>query len=153
MSSARPAELRVVLDSNVLVSAFAHPERAISRLWREAVDRRYNLVVSPVIVREVARALRTSFLWEDARVIRRLKRLTGLAELVTPDFTLDVIRDDPDDNRIVECAVAGRADLIVSGDRDLTRMKRFQGIGIVTPPGISADTWCVSVRQVVGPGI
>jgi putative PIN family toxin of toxin-antitoxin system len=99
----------------------------------EAVDRRYHLVVSPVIVREVARALRTSFLWEDTRVIRRLKRLTGLAEVVTPDFALDVVRDDPDDNRIVECAVAGRADLIVSGDRDLTRMKSFQGVGIVTP--------------------
>ena len=47
--------------------------------------------------------------------------------------TLHVILHDPDDNRILECAVEGQAHLIVSGDRDLRRLKIYQGIPIVTP--------------------
>ncbi len=46
---------------------------------------------------------------------------------------LQVIASDPDDDRILECALAGNADLIVSGDRHLTRVKAFEGIGIVRP--------------------
>jgi hypothetical protein len=48
-------------------------------------------------------------------------------------ITLDVIREDPPDNRILECAVEGRANLIVSGDRHLRRLKIYQGIPIVRP--------------------
>jgi len=53
--------------------------------------------------------------------------------MVEPNITLRVIQSDPDDDRILECAVAGNADLIVSGDRHLTKLKEFQGIGIVRP--------------------
>jgi uncharacterized protein len=44
-----------------------------------------------------------------------------------------VIGDDPDDDRILECALAGKADLVVSGDRHLRKLKSFRGIGIVHP--------------------
>jgi len=50
-----------------------------------------------------------------------------------PGLKIDAIKRDEDDNRVLECAVAGRADLIVSGDRDLTELKSFRGIGIVRP--------------------
>jgi hypothetical protein len=46
---------------------------------------------------------------------------------------LQVIADDEADNRILECAVVGKAHLIVSGDHHLRRLKSFQGIGIVRP--------------------
>jgi predicted nucleic acid-binding protein len=50
-----------------------------------------------------------------------------------PKITLQVIAEDPTDDRILECAVAGRADLIVSGDRHLRKLKSFREIGIVQP--------------------
>ena len=56
-----------------------------------------------------------------------------MATIVSPDFTLNVIVEDEPDNRVLECAVAGKADLIVSGDLDLRRLKSFQGIAIVRP--------------------
>jgi predicted nucleic acid-binding protein len=56
-----------------------------------------------------------------------------LGEIVTPQITVHVITNDPDDNRILECAVEGQAHLIVSGDRDLRRLKVYQDIPIVTP--------------------
>lgn len=125
--------MRAVLDTNVLVSAFARPRGRVAPLWRVAQARRYRLLLSPAIVREIARVLREDFLWEESRIIRRLKRLSKKGEIVVPHMTVDVIHDDPDDNRILECAVAGHADVIVSGDRHLLKLKSYQGIPIVRP--------------------
>ena len=123
----------MVLDTNVYVSAFTFPRGVPWRVWRHALHQRYRLLVSPAIVREVARVLREDFHWEEMRLRRRLKLLVRMGEIVTPQNTLYVILHDPDDNRILECAVEGQAHLIVSGDRDLRRLKVYQGIPIVTP--------------------
>jgi len=123
----------VVCDTNVYVSAFTFPRGVPWQVWRHALHRRYQLLVSPAIVREVAGVLREDFHWEERRLRRRLKLLVRLGEIVTPQITLHVITNDPDDNRILECAVEGQAHLIVSGDRDLRRLKVYQGIPVVTP--------------------
>ena len=123
----------MVLDTNIYVSAFTFPSSVPGRVWRHALHQRYRLLVSPAIVREVARVLREDFHWEERRLRRRLKLLVRTGEIVTPQSTLHVILHDPDDNRILECAVEGQAHLIVSGDRDLRRLKVYQGIPIVTP--------------------
>src|SRR5262245_4723306 len=137
LGSSRPpgsaTGLRVVLDTNVYVSAFTFPRGVPRQVWRHALRRRYRLLVSPAIVREVARVLRGDFHWEERRLRRRLKLLVRLGEMVTPQTPLQVITNDPDDNRILECAMEGQAHLIVSVDRDLRRLKVYQGIPIVTP--------------------
>jgi putative PIN family toxin of toxin-antitoxin system len=125
--------LRVVVDTNVYISAFLHPERSIFQIVQQAAEHRYRLLISPAIVNEVGRVLREHFSLEEMVTIRRLKALTKAAEIVNPQLTLDVIREDPPDNRILECAVEGRAHLIVSGDRHLRRLKIYQGIPIVRP--------------------
>ena len=123
----------MVLDTNVYVSAFTFPRGVPWQVWRHALHRGYQLLVSPAIVREVARVLGEDFYWEERRLRRRLKLLVRLGEIVTPQITLHVTTNDPDDNRILECAVEGQAHLMVSGDRDLRRLKVYQGIPIVTP--------------------
>jgi putative PIN family toxin of toxin-antitoxin system len=125
--------MRAVLDTNVLVSAFVRPRGRVAPLWRAARARRYRLLLSPAIVREVARVLREDFLWEESRILHQLKRLSKKAEVIVPHVKVDVIHDDPPDNRILECAIAGHADLIVSGDRHLRKLKSYEGIPIVRP--------------------
>jgi uncharacterized protein len=125
--------MRAVLDTNVLTSAFKDPPGRVTPLWRAARQRRYRLVISPAIMREVADVLRRKLGWEEPRIRRRLKQLSRVAELVQPEITVSVITDDPPDNRILECAVAGRADVIVSGDRHLRKLKSYEGIPIIRP--------------------
>jgi len=85
-------------------------------------------------MREVGKVMREDLGWEEKVRIRHLKTLTkAAAEIITPKIVIDVIKEDPPDNRILECAVEGRADLIVSGDRHLRRLKNYQGIPIVRP--------------------
>lgn len=133
MSSAPRTGLRVVLDTNVYVSAWAHPAGTTRAIWLEAIRRRYLLLVSPAIVTELGRTLRVTFSWDESVLTPRLKYLTRVAEIVTPRITLDAVPSDPSDNRILECAVEGRANLIVSGDRHLRRLRVYEGIPILRP--------------------
>jgi uncharacterized protein len=132
-SASDGALLRAVVDTNVYISAFLYPQRAIFQIVQQAARRQYHLVISPAIIREVGRVMREDLGWEEDARIRHLKTIVKAAEIVIPRFTLDVIREDPPDNRILECAVEGRANLIVSGDRHLRRLKIYQGIPIVRP--------------------
>jgi putative PIN family toxin of toxin-antitoxin system len=125
--------LKAVVDTNVYISAFLHPERPIFQIVQQAVEQRYRLLISPAIVNEVGRVLRETFGLEEKVRLYRLKALVKSAEIINPEMTLDVIREDPPDNRILECVVEGRANLIVSGDRHLRGLKIYQGIPIVRP--------------------
>ena len=60
-----------------------------------------------------------------------LAKLTGVAALVSPTESLRVVADDPDDDRVLECAIAGNADAIISGDRHLLALGAFQEIPIL----------------------
>lgn len=102
-------------------------------LWRSAISRKYRLLVSRAIIAELAAVLRADLAWPENDIVAQLKLIVRVASIVQPTFTLEVVARDPDDDRILECAVEGRADLIVSGDRHLTELRAFQGIAIVRP--------------------
>jgi putative PIN family toxin of toxin-antitoxin system len=125
--------LRVVLDTNVYISVFTRPDRPMYQIWEQAVRRHYHLLLSRAILNEIADVLRTHFSWNDRTIVQHLKVLAKVGDIVTPTMTLHVIAEDPDDDRILECAVEGRADLIVSGDRHLRRLRTYQGISIIRP--------------------
>jgi putative PIN family toxin of toxin-antitoxin system len=134
MSTARPASaLRVVFDTNVYFSALTHPRGVPFQIWLQAVRRRFTLISSPAIIRELAEVLRDDLRWAGPDIVARLKLMVGVAEIVVPAITIGAITADDDDNRILECAVAGRADLIVSGDHHLRDLGSFRNIGIARP--------------------
>ena len=60
--------LNAVLDTNTYIAAFAHPKGRNAAVWNAAVDGRYQLVVSPAIIRETAKVLRRDFAWREDRV-------------------------------------------------------------------------------------
>jgi uncharacterized protein len=120
---------RVVLDTNVFLSAltFGGKPEVVFEMARSG---KIQLVVSASILAELASILRGKFAWDDEDVREALMVVGRHAELVKPGLRLQVLEDDAD-NRILECAVEGRADWIVSGDHHLLDLKEFQGIPIV----------------------
>ena len=125
--------LRVVLDTNVYFSAFTRHQGPPFRIWQKAVNRSFILLVSPTILREIAGVLREDLQWQATDIVAHLKLVTRIAEIISAKVSLQVIAEDPTDDRILECALAGRADPIVSGDRHLRKLKSFRNIGIVQP--------------------
>lgn len=122
---------RVVADTNIYISAlmFGGLPGAFLDL---AVRHAFTLVSSRAILDELDEKLRGKFAVTegDARLIRA--KLENTAHLAEPDFALHVVARDPDDDRILECAVAGKADFIVSGDRHLLGLDSYAGIPILT---------------------
>ena len=122
---------RVVLDTNVYISALMFGGLPGS-LLDLALLQSFLLIISPALLDELDEKLRLKFQVsaEDTTTIR--KKLEGVAEIVKPDTVLHVIGDDPDDNRVLECAVKGSADYIVTGDRHLLKLGSYEAIQIVT---------------------
>lgn len=123
--------MRTVADTNIFISAFMFgglPGRFLDLALRQ----KFTLVTSKALLDELDEKLRGKFAVSasDAWAIRA--RLEDNAIVVNPDFELTGVPDDPDDNRVLECAVAGKASSIVSGDRHLLRLGSFEGISIVT---------------------
>lgn len=124
--------LRIVFDTNVYISAALFGRRA-EIVMKLASAGQVHLITSEVILAELSRKLLGKLAWSDDQTQLFAEMIRDLAEIVDPDITLDVVPDDEDDNRIVECAVVGQAELIVTFDKDLLRLKAYETIGIITP--------------------
>lgn len=122
--------MRVVFDTNVFISGLKYGGKPAIVL-QMAAKAECLLVTSEDILLEIEDVLLRKFLWSTRHVVATLRGIRAMAEVVRPDFELSDC-EDPDDNRILEAAVAGRVACIVSGDRHLLRMKRFRGVEIVT---------------------
>ena len=122
--------MRVVLDTNVYISAlmFGGLPGALLDL---ALLKSFTTLTSEALLDELAEKLYGKFAvsTEDVGIIRA--RIAATAIVVTPKETLHVITDDPDDNRVLECAISGNADIVVSGDRHLLTLGSYQDIPIL----------------------
>ncbi len=114
----------------MLISAlFGGPPELV---YRAALRGRFRLITSPVLLAELARALREKFHLPEGDITAYVKQIARRSTVVRPAVKLSVVEDEPD-NRVLECAVAGSVALIVSGDRHLLRLGTYSGIPIVRP--------------------
>jgi putative PIN family toxin of toxin-antitoxin system len=124
--------LKVVLDTNVIVSGLnfhmSNPAKILLLVASGAID---NLT-SRHILNETKRILVGKFFWTREEADAAEVWLNTFSTSVNPKNRIAVIADDPD-NRILECAMEGQADFIISGDHHLTDLKNYQGIKIVDP--------------------
>jgi len=123
--------VRVVFDTNILVSALTLPRGSGDQALNIVLDGRATLLLSKPILGETLRVLGTKFCRDTEELARLAVFFADLAEVVTPTRTIDVLSDQPD-NRILECASAGGAALIVTGDRAMLALGRFEGVEIIT---------------------
>ena len=123
--------MKAVFDTNIFVSALAIPGGQAERAIELVIDARVNLCISKEIIHEVLGVLAQKFSKGPEELARTAVFLSELAELVVPRKKLAVLDDEPD-NRILECAATGHADAIVTGDRAMLNLKKYQEIRIVS---------------------
>jgi putative PIN family toxin of toxin-antitoxin system len=124
--------MRIVLDSNVYISALLFggiPELPI----RLAIAGKITVLISEAILSEVKGVLSAKFRWTDKQVAGFEKEIRSLAEVIDATSVLSVVTGDAADNRVLECAVDGSANCIITGDRHLARLKTYGSIRIVSP--------------------
>jgi len=122
--------VKVVFDTNIFVSALVFPggrgEAALQRILEEQDE----LVLSKPIIDELLGILARKFSRDAEQLARVAIFLSDLGLTVRPRQRLHVVKDEPD-NRILECAIAGHADAIVTGDRALLALHEYRGVKIV----------------------
>ncbi|MBI3587770.1 putative toxin-antitoxin system toxin component, PIN family [Candidatus Micrarchaeota archaeon] len=130
---------KVVFDTNVLFSAILSSSGSSSRLLKLASEGKITGFTSPALLGELDEVLQRDYgaSQDEAAIVQaRVKQALRTAE---PGIVIDVIKEDGDDNRVLECAVASGANYVASWDPHLTRLKEFQGIKILNPGELLAE--------------
>lgn len=122
--------MRVVFDANIFISAFVVRGSLGERAFLYAQQRRFDLCASVSILTETAQKLRDKFNQDDEDITGALKLISRASTVYKPTVRVNVLADAPD-NRILEGALAAGADLIVTGDRHLLKLKKYRGIPII----------------------
>lgn len=124
--------MRAVADTNVYISAlnFGGTAEEILALARA---RSLQLVTSPSILTEVEGVLIRKFQWSASRAREATALIREFAAVVNPAVSVHAVTEDEPDNRILECALAAEAEVIISGDSHLRRLRVYEGIPIMGP--------------------
>ena len=123
--------VRVVADTNVIVSALFW-EGNESKIMDLVEEGKIKLFTSLALLDELRRVLGYArFGLEEKMVDDNVKYVLTISEIISPKHKFRVIREDPADDKVLECAAEGKAEYIVSGDNHLLQLKKFRGIKIM----------------------
>jgi putative PIN family toxin of toxin-antitoxin system len=123
--------LKVVFDTNVFVSAFVVPGGQASVAMARVIDGVDDLVISKPIIDELLRVLARKFSRDADELARVAVFLTDLASVARPRKKVQALADEPD-NRILECALAGDVDAIVTGNSAMLSLETLRGIRLLS---------------------
>jgi len=122
--------VKVVFDTNILVSALVFPGGRADAALLRILEEQDQLIISKAILAELLRVLGSKFSRDSEELAHVAVFLSELALTVKPRRRLQVVKDEPD-NRILECALTGRAEVIVTGDHSLLALGEYKGVRII----------------------
>lgn len=129
--------MKVTLDTNVLISGTLWKGDSF-RILEKIKNNELELFLSEEIINEYEKVLNYEEIIEKINTDKleikfTVEKLREMANILIPSKKLDVVREDIDDNIIIECAIEGKVDYIISKDNHLLNLKQFEGIKIVSP--------------------
>lgn len=123
--------MRVVFDTNILVSALVFPGGRGEAALLRVIEEKDQLLLSKPVLDELLSVLARKFERNAEELARAALYLDSLTVSVKPRLRIRVLDDDPD-NRVLECAVAGKAQAIVTGDKRFLELREHRGIRMLT---------------------
>ncbi len=129
--------MNVVFDTNVLISAFI-TEGVCSGLLLRARKSEFNLFICPAIIEEFKNVLFTKLRASKTLIDETVSIISEASLMIYPANAVHNIVRDPDDDKILSCAVFAKASYLVSGDKDLLEIAEFRNIKIITPRDFEA---------------
>ena len=124
---------KIVLDTNVFISAIlfgGQPREVLNA----AIEGRIKLFVSEPILAEITNVLqRKKFNFPADIIPSIINEIEAISDYLHTSENISAIKEDPADNRVLECAVAANSDMIITGDKHLLNLKSYKNILIITP--------------------
>ncbi len=129
--------MKVTLDTNILVSGTFWSGDSFKIL--ELIDqRKIELIISEEIIKEYYKVINSEEIIEkikdkDLILNKSVQKIILNSTIVKPKEKFNIIKEDEEDNKIIECAIEGKADYVISKDNHLLKLKEFKGIKIIKP--------------------
>ena len=126
--------MNIVFDTNVLLSATLWQGSVAQKLLFKLINANIPIFSSPEILAEYKNVLKRDFAYTDQDIVQIMERVLLFLTVLTPTEKVDIIKEDPDDNKIIECALASHANYIITYDKKhLLKIKEYCGIKLITP--------------------
>lgn len=126
--------VRVVIDTNVFVSGLLKSDNPPSNVVDLFIEDKINLIISEEVFSKYIKVLlRPELKVKKDNIIRLISIFILKAEIIKVKTKLDIIERDPLDNKFLECALDGKVDYIITGDKHLLELKKYKKIKIVDP--------------------
>ena len=128
--------MKVTADTNFLISATQWDYSVAHKLLKKFILSDVIIFTTQDILDETTEVLERDFEYSKNEAKNIIEKILFFAKLIEPKQKVDIIKDDPDDNKIIECAIESSSDYIVTYDRHLLKLKEYKGIKIMKPEEI-----------------
>ena len=128
--------MKVTVDTNFLISATQWDYSVAHKLLKKLILSDAEIFTTQDILDETAEVLERDFEYSKDEIKNIIEKILLFAKLIKPKQKVDVIKDDPDDNKVIECAIESSSDYIITYDGHLLKLKEYKGIKIVKPEEI-----------------
>jgi len=125
--------MNIVFDTNALLSATLWNNSEAQKLLFKLIDLDAKLYITMPMITEYQKVMQRDFKFTHQETIEAVTKILKIFQLVTPKEKIDIIKDDPTDNMIIECAVCANAQYIITYDKHLLQIKKFRNIQILLP--------------------
>ena len=124
---------RIVIDTNVIISALLFAGTP-NKVLQEVISENCSLYLSHDILNELLHVLsRKKFRLSEDQIKQFYEEVIHISKIVYPSKKLNIVKEDPSDNILFECAVEIEANYIISGNKHVVNVKRYGDIEVVTP--------------------
>ena len=128
--------MRVTVDTNFLISATQWDYSVAHKLLKKFILSDVVIFTTQDILDETSEVLERDFKYSKSEAKNIIEKILLFADLIEPKQKVDIIKDDPDDNKVVECAIESSSDYIISYDKHLLKLEEYKRIKIVKPEKI-----------------
>ena len=122
----------VVLDTNVIISSIFWIGNS-HKIVNLAIEQKITNFTSPEMLNELAKVLREKFKVPEDKIEEQVALVAKYSQITEPKIKVKAIKEDPSDDKILECALSCNADYIVSGNWHLLELKTYKGVKIIKP--------------------
>ena len=128
--------MKVTVDTNFLISATQWDYSVAHKLLKKFIFSDVKIFTTQDILDETDEVLERDFKYSKSEAKNIIEKILLFVDLIEPKQKVDVIKDDPDDNKVVECAIESSSDYIITYDKHLLKLKEYKRIKIVKPEEI-----------------
>lgn len=125
--------MEITVDTNFLISATQWDYSIAFKLLINLIKKNAHIFITKDILQEFSEVLERDFQYSREELNEIVKKIMTFVNIIEKKSKVNAVKDDPDDNKILECAVDSNSQYIITYDQHLLKLKEFQGIKIVKP--------------------